>query len=260
MRKFTVKPKSVEAATTVRTYQNKRNPNKYIERHDDGYGHRSLKQYMQWDRDGGTVKNPTGDGNLHRWRKKNAEELLEDYNEIYEDEGPVDEFGNPVEQYPNPEIYGSSVKASSDPYEPSHEYDWMVGIYWSVDWHELTITEVDSSLGICKVTESWIAEDTGEDVEHTSTYRIRDDGQGHLYIQNKKYPDYKLYLQNAFNYDSKVPKDQNEFEREGIHLHDEDYDPYEYGDEEPYTPSATRGDYSPSNPWDAPGMSIHDFI
>jgi hypothetical protein len=27
-----------------------------------------------------------------------------------------------------------------------------------------------------------------------------------------------------------------------------------------YTPSSTNGDYSPSNPWDAPGMSIHDFI
>lgn len=31
-------------------------------------------------------------------------------------------------------------------------------------------------------------------------------------------------------------------------------------DEDDYTPSATMGDYSPSNPWDAPGMSIRDFI
>ncbi len=30
--------------------------------------------------------------------------------------------------------------------------------------------------------------------------------------------------------------------------------------DEPYTPSSTAGDYSPSNPWDAPGMIIHDFI
>lgn len=29
---------------------------------------------------------------------------------------------------------------------------------------------------------------------------------------------------------------------------------------EHYTPSCTCHDYSPSNPWDAPGMSIHDFI
>ena len=27
-----------------------------------------------------------------------------------------------------------------------------------------------------------------------------------------------------------------------------------------YSPSSTAGDYSPSNPWDAPGMSIKDFI
>lgn len=27
-----------------------------------------------------------------------------------------------------------------------------------------------------------------------------------------------------------------------------------------YCPSSTNGDYSPSNPWDAPGMSIRDFI
>ena len=30
--------------------------------------------------------------------------------------------------------------------------------------------------------------------------------------------------------------------------------------DEDYIPSATRGDYSPSNPWDAPGMSIKDFL
>ena len=27
-----------------------------------------------------------------------------------------------------------------------------------------------------------------------------------------------------------------------------------------YIPSSTNGDYSPSNPWDAPGMKISDFI
>lgn len=31
-------------------------------------------------------------------------------------------------------------------------------------------------------------------------------------------------------------------------------------DENHYTPSSTNGDYGPSNPWDAPGMSIRDFI
>ena len=41
-------------------------------------------------------------------------------------------------------------------------------------------------------------------------------------------------------------------------------DGFEIDGEEPsddeYTPSATAGDYSPGNPWDAPGMSIRDFI
>lgn len=27
-----------------------------------------------------------------------------------------------------------------------------------------------------------------------------------------------------------------------------------------YIPSCTAGDYGPGNPWDAPGMSIRDFI
>lgn len=31
-------------------------------------------------------------------------------------------------------------------------------------------------------------------------------------------------------------------------------------DNDDYTPSRTNGDYSPGNPWDASGMSIHDFI
>lgn len=33
-----------------------------------------------------------------------------------------------------------------------------------------------------------------------------------------------------------------------------------YDEEDDYCPSSTNGDYSPSNPWDAPGMSIRDFI
>lgn len=33
-----------------------------------------------------------------------------------------------------------------------------------------------------------------------------------------------------------------------------------FEDDSSYTPSSTNGDYSPSNPWDAPGMSVRDFI
>ena len=31
-------------------------------------------------------------------------------------------------------------------------------------------------------------------------------------------------------------------------------------EDEEYIPSAENGDYSPSNPWDAPGMKMSDFI
>ena len=31
-------------------------------------------------------------------------------------------------------------------------------------------------------------------------------------------------------------------------------------DQDEYIPSAERGDYSPSNPWDAPGMKQSDFV
>lgn len=37
--------------TTITIYRNKRNENKYIEVHNDGYYHNSVKQYMQWKKD-----------------------------------------------------------------------------------------------------------------------------------------------------------------------------------------------------------------
>ena len=43
-------------------------------------------------------------------------------------------------------------------------------------------------------------------------------------------------------------------------IYDDDDDGEEETGDDEYTPSSTRGDYSPSNPWDAPGMSIRDFI
>ncbi len=42
---------------------------------------------------------------------------------------------------------------------------------------------------------------------------------------------------------------------------DDDFNDFEdEWDEDEYVPSATNGDYSPTCPWNAPGMSIHDFI
>lgn len=46
-----------------------------------------------------------------------------------------------------------------------------------------------------------------------------------------------------------------EFDIDGVRSEDEESD---WDDE--YVPSSTNGDYSPGNPWDAPGMSPSDFI
>ena len=67
--------------TTIKLFSNKRNPNKYIEVHNDGYSHNTVRQFMKWNNG---VKNFTGDKRLHRWRKENLKELLEDYKEVKE--------------------------------------------------------------------------------------------------------------------------------------------------------------------------------
>ena len=66
--------------TEIKVYRNKRNENKYIEVHYDGY-HRTLRQYMQWKTEKGIVKNILGDGKLHRWSAKDFKSLIEDYEE-----------------------------------------------------------------------------------------------------------------------------------------------------------------------------------
>lgn len=58
-----------------------------------------------------------------------------------------------------------------------------------------------------------------------------------------------LELQNRLNYRFKLAEEA--IEKSVADL---------MGFEEEYIPSATNGDYSPNNPWDAPGMNIRDFI
>lgn len=63
--------------TTITIYRNRRNRHKFLEVHNDGHYHNSVKQFMLWQSAG--VKNLTGDGCLHRWRIENLRELLKDY-------------------------------------------------------------------------------------------------------------------------------------------------------------------------------------
>lgn len=88
--------KEVKRPTTVSTHRNKRNPHKYMEIHNDGYGHRTARQYMQWNKGdeidlGDTklvqdhdVKNFTGDGRLHRMNKNWRDEVLDTDYELVE--------------------------------------------------------------------------------------------------------------------------------------------------------------------------------
>ena len=63
---------------------------------------------------------------------------------------------------------------------------------------------------------------------------------------------FNAYLENAFDPDLDIwYLVDNELTNRGLK---------ESWNDEDDVPSSTRGDYSPSNPWDAPGMSIKDFI
>lgn len=158
----------------------------------------------------------------------------------------------------------TSVTSSTTTLEESKsDCQWMLGLYWDIDGHDMTITGVNGyPLLSCEVTETWIAEDTGKDRKSKEWYAIKEDDEGCIYIQNKKYPEFKLYLQSALNYtEDKIPAefDELDFLRDDYKASSNvDDDSLEFEDD--YTPSATRGDYSPSNPWDAPGMSVRDFI
>ena len=78
---------------------------------------------------------------------------------------------------------------------------------------------------------------------------------------------YKETLVHTFYVDAKDEESAKEaFEQDmmdgSVDFSDGEVSDTEYTLEElgEYIPSAENGDYSPSNPWDAPGMSKRDFI
>lgn len=151
-----------------------------------------------------------------------------------------------------------AVTAAYDFSEPM-DTEIQEGLFWDIDGHTIEVLGKVGSLR-AKVKESWIAEDTGEEREDISMYDVGVDNKGNVrseYIYDPNYPDFKLYAGSAFNYpyDEEWERKQqwDKHVKEQMQRSREEYD-------DDYTPSATRGDYSPSHPWDAPGMSIKDFI
>ncbi len=80
--------------TTVSIYRNKRNPHKYIEVHNDGYYHNTVKQFMFWKEN--LVRNELGDRCLHRWRITDLKALLEDYQLVSMDGKTIKEIWKPI--------------------------------------------------------------------------------------------------------------------------------------------------------------------
>ena len=65
---------------------------------------------------------------------------------------------------------------------------------------------------------------------------------------------WKIYTDNDEEFDA---GEDGYYATEHTHFYIEKVDDVE---DDEYTPSSTNGDYSPSNPWDAPGMKLSDFI
>jgi len=143
------------------------------------------------------------------------------------------------------------------------------GLQWNQDGHRIEVKDVNGNK--CIITEDWIAEDTGEPQHTEEKWSIGTSDNGNEYVYPDDYPNYNLYATGADNYNYKEhfalreqeldeayaqfdPEDKDSF-LEDEYEDDDWQDMYDY-----YTPSASRGDYSPSAPWNAPGMSIHDFI
>lgn len=91
-------------------------------------------------------------------------------------------------------------------------------------------------------------------------------------VDEKKYAkehDWTIYVDSDDEFDA---GEDGSYDAEHAHFYIEEVDAIDddtaydcqFGDEnsecEEYVPSAENGDYSPSNPWDAPGMKISDFI
>ncbi len=89
MKRF-IKGNVTSATSDVRTYQNRRNENKFIETKKYKDGHSVARQYMRWDTPEGEVKNYTGSkSNRGRWFRAGQhtrDMMLDDYDEVVVDE------------------------------------------------------------------------------------------------------------------------------------------------------------------------------
>ena len=85
-----------------------------------------------------------------------------------------------------------------------------VGLYWSIDWHEMTVTKIYKN-GKCQITETWIAEDTGEECRSVENYGIGTEGN-EQYAYALDNPEYRLYVSGAINWTPEMETKEEENE------------------------------------------------
>lgn len=126
-------------ASSDKTYQNKKNPNKFIETRKYDDGHTVARQYMKWETPDGEVKNYTGakdakQGRYHRASKATLDSMLEDYDEIETaSQGLVPEY-----EIPDPDEFENNVDAYIQICEAYPEYSEDEGLAAHVDYDDGT--------------------------------------------------------------------------------------------------------------------------
>ena len=147
------------------------------------------------------------------------------------------------------------------------------GLQWDMNGHLFEVAEIKNNVTAI-VTEDWISEDTGKEIHEESEWDIKNDSRSQ-FVCPKDNVNYRLHSIDADNsaevrdyedsfaeYENRDPSDEYEV--------DDDYDEMDEDDVEDmyayfnpgYVPRRDRDnrDYSPSHPWDAPGMSVSDFF
>lgn len=126
------------------------------------------------------------------------------------------------------------IHAASDAYNTKQI---QVGDCWNCDDDDFKAIRISPDRKTCETKRRWFSrDDLNLHDKDNVIWDINVDEDGKEYMTCPEFPGWKLYCGGRA------------------------YLSGEWVDEDDYTPSATRHDYSPSNPWDAPGMSKSDFI
>ena len=119
----------ISASEPDATYQNKKNPNKFIETKKYKDGHQVARQYMKWDTPEGEVKNYTGAkdakrGRYFRTRKDTLNQMLEDYDEVESATALDSRYGErEIEEILPPDTATAMYIDIAETYPEYYEYD-----------------------------------------------------------------------------------------------------------------------------------------